>query len=307
MNGVGFAALLASASSLSSVFAGSLATPFAIEANIGDRVVVEGSLHSRIDGADFDAAHVRDSYLGKGEPRLRSDGLVDWEQGGLKLVERDWEHHRAVALVVANDAPVCRAAGIDGPCIVPRVDVFARDRLVPSATFLGSLSGGLTVATMRPPPGRAWIKVASVSTAAAIAVLLAWTFASVRRRNEAWRRIAREARLLERQARTLPNGAVVHQRAQEVMKVAKRTIAMLKRIDQEARTAPGRVRVSLEVRRQALLEDLARTTEQLSSVRLRLALGGEGEEVDAALEALVSEVAIGESAMAETNAATSAA
>ena len=308
MNALGFAALFASATNLLSINANSLAAPTPLDAHIGDRVVIEGTFHSNIDGSDFDAAHVSDSYLGKGERRLRPDGAIDWEQGGLKLVERDWEHHRAVALVVADDAPACRAIGFDGPCIVPRIDVLARERLIARATFLASLSGGLSVATIRPTPGFSWLKVASAtSLAAAACVLLVCGAVSMRRRNEAWRRISQEARLLERQARTLPNGEAVRKRVASVMVAARRTVEMLKRVDHEAKGASSRVRVSLEVKRQALLADLNKTREQLAVVRLRLALAGDVDEVDAALDALASEVAIGEGALAEANDASRAA
>jgi hypothetical protein len=40
----------------------------ALSARVGDRVVIEGSFHSTLDGSELDAAHVRDAYLGKGSP-----------------------------------------------------------------------------------------------------------------------------------------------------------------------------------------------------------------------------------------------
>jgi hypothetical protein len=305
MISLGLAALLAGAAGPLSIDANAITAPVAISARVGDRVVVEGTFHSILDGTDIDAAHVRDAYLGSAEPSVRPHGLIDWERGGLRLVERDWEHHREVAVVAEARAPACAAAGIFGPCIVPRIDVLAHERLVPRSEFATSLRGGLQVSTRRPIAALSWLKVASItSIAGACLFLLGWSALSLRRRNEEWRRIAREARLLSREAGSLPNGPVVLNHVETLMVAARRTMAMIQRVDHEARRATRPVRNALGARRRALMAELRRTAEQLSAVRLRLALGGEVDQVDAALEALSSEVAIGEAALAEANLST---
>ncbi len=305
MSGLGLAAWLVGAASVLSLDGNAVATPVALSARVGDRVVIEGSFHSTLDGSDIDAAHVRDAYLGNGAPSVRADGMVDWERGGLQLVERDWEHHRAVAVVVAARTPACAAAGLNGPCIVPRLDVLAHERLVPRAVFVSSLRGGVSVSTTRPIPGLSWLKVASIiSFSGAGLVLLACVLVAARQRNAAWRRIAREGRLLAREARSMPNGSVVQSRVDTLMVAAGRTVSMIKRVDHEARTATGPSRAILQARRRSLIAQLQRTTEQLSALRLRLALGGEVDQVGAALDALSCEVVIGETAWVEAEATT---
>lgn len=140
----------------------------------GETFVVRGLVRTSHDGVSYDAVR---RYDDAGEPRL--GGLLATDGVGLHVTRAE----RGVTELVASgeDAPLCRAAGLAPPCLVPRTASLAHERLLGLGELLPTLSGVLNLELPKPitpplvPPRLlAWPLAVVLSLAAALgAVLLA--------------------------------------------------------------------------------------------------------------------------------------
>lgn len=217
----------------------------------GATVVVRGLVTTSIDGSAFDALTQTD---GLAAPAVRADGLFDLAAGGLRLVVQHPERHEYQLASTGTVGPGCAAAGIDSPCLVPRLAVLAHARLRTASELAGTLTGGLELegAIAAPPPPMAPETVSALSIAAVLAALatVAWlTFVVMRRRaRTALGRVriaAREAIRATRRDPTLERVRVqvraMLERAAQLEAARRACIAKLSRID----------RSSIERRREA--------------------------------------------------------
>jgi len=115
----------------------------------GATIRVSGVVRTSFDGSAFDAVSTWNAASSgvDGHP----GGLFDLVAGGLRIVDSRPAEHTYV--LSAADAPgaACVAAGVDSPCLVPRLAEIAHARLRSTREIAGTLSGGLVVEP-RPPP-----------------------------------------------------------------------------------------------------------------------------------------------------------
>jgi hypothetical protein len=128
-----------------------LERPVALQLPAGSDVVVQGAVRTSFDGAVFDAA-TRTDTLPDGTTVTRTGGFYDLEAGGLRVVSTDARTHEVHLVASGADAPGCRALGLEGACLVPRVDALARERLMTRGEFLDSLTGDVSVDAAAPTP-----------------------------------------------------------------------------------------------------------------------------------------------------------
>jgi hypothetical protein len=119
----------------------------------GGEVVVRGELRSALDGSTFDAVTEDDRYpsLRAGERVVRLGGLFDLVGGGLRVIEQDPAAHVYRLGSAGRGGMSCLAAGVPPPCLVPRLDELAHERLV-TADELRATLGGRLEALVSPPP-----------------------------------------------------------------------------------------------------------------------------------------------------------
>jgi hypothetical protein len=113
--------------------------PLALDLRPGGEIVVTGSCYLSHDGSTIDAAT---TYWPKDAPGGESRdpvGLVDAAASGLELTSRA---PKEVHFVYSGEPSAsCKAAGIDGPCIIPSTMKLAVSRGIPSAELLTKLKG----------------------------------------------------------------------------------------------------------------------------------------------------------------------
>lgn len=117
------------------------------EFSAGTRLRVRGEVRTRYDGARYDA-----------ERRVDDDGKVSLsgagiDQAGWLFVESaGWRLDRAAGsaprgqttlVASGSEGTVCTALGLASPCLVPRLEPLARERLLTTAEFASTLSGSL--------------------------------------------------------------------------------------------------------------------------------------------------------------------
>jgi hypothetical protein len=135
---------------------------------------VEGLISTSIDGSAFDAAFTWDGLaVGASHP----GGLFDAAAGGLRLVEQHVDRHAYVYAPTGEPGPGCVAAGVQSPCLVPRLAILAHDRLRTQAELGASLVGSIEVddaglAAAEPVREGGGFLVASVFLAGILAVAL---------------------------------------------------------------------------------------------------------------------------------------
>ncbi len=105
----------------------------------GGEIVLEGALRSTIDGAVLDAATRTDYALGV--PTTRPGGYFEIERAGLRLVTSDPITHSVKLVASGGDASACEAAGLAGPCLVPRTKDLAREGMIAEGELARSLHG----------------------------------------------------------------------------------------------------------------------------------------------------------------------
>jgi hypothetical protein len=107
----------------------------------GGEVVVRGSLRTSFDGTVFDAAYRTDAT--KGGPVSRPGGFYETDKAGLRVASYDEKTHTVHLVASGMDAPACAAAGLTGPCLVPRAKDLAFERLLTQEEFARTLSGSM--------------------------------------------------------------------------------------------------------------------------------------------------------------------
>ena len=107
----------------------------------GGEVVVQGSLRSSFDGTVFDAAYRTDST--KTGPATRPGGFYETDRAGLRVSSYDEKTHTVHLVASGMDAPACSAAGLAGPCLVPRGKDLAFERLLTQEEFAKTLTGAM--------------------------------------------------------------------------------------------------------------------------------------------------------------------
>ena len=113
--------------------------PLALDLRPGGEIVVTGSCYLSHDGSTIDAAT---TYWPKDAPGGESRdpiGLVDAAASGLELTSRASKEVRFV--YSGQPSASCKAAGIDGACIIPSTMKLAVSRGIPSAELLTKLTG----------------------------------------------------------------------------------------------------------------------------------------------------------------------
>jgi hypothetical protein len=118
---------------------------------VAGEVVLRGELRSSLDGSTFDAVTQVDEFPAFGEPTPRLGGLFDPGAGGLRIVEQDPATHVYRLAPVGTLGPACVAAGLASPCLVPRLEELAHERLVTAEAFAATLGGRLEAEALAPP------------------------------------------------------------------------------------------------------------------------------------------------------------
>jgi len=119
---------------------------------VADQVMLRGELRSSLDGSTFDALTQRDRFPtlpGASGPRL--GGLFDPEAGGLRVIEQDSDNHVYRLAADGTVGAACVRAGVPSPCLVPRLQALAFERLVTAAELDASLAGTLGGELLPPP------------------------------------------------------------------------------------------------------------------------------------------------------------
>lgn len=88
-------------------------------------VGLSGQVTASVDGSSFDAAT-----------------LFDFAAGGLRVVDTDSAHHAYVVAPTGQYAPACAAVG-GVPCLVPRLEILAHQRLHTASELASTLSGSI--------------------------------------------------------------------------------------------------------------------------------------------------------------------
>jgi len=126
---------------------------------VAGEVVLRGELRSSLDGSRFDALTQWDNFPPlAGAVAPRTGGLFDPAAGGLRVIEQDPTRHIYRLAPDSSEGPACRAAGVTSPCLVPRLQLLALERLVTAAEFGATLAGTLDAEVApvpAPPAGRA--------------------------------------------------------------------------------------------------------------------------------------------------------
>jgi hypothetical protein len=141
----------------------------------GGEVVIRGELRSALDGSTFDAVTENDRYPSLGQERAtRLGGLFDLRGGGLRVIEQDPGEHVYRLGPATSGGMSCLAAGVPPPCLVPRLDELAHERLVTADELRATLAGRLE-ALVSPPPAPPLVSAeerSAISWIAAVAGLL---------------------------------------------------------------------------------------------------------------------------------------
>ncbi|MFO0670334.1 MAG: hypothetical protein U0235_12015 [Polyangiaceae bacterium] len=280
----------------------------------GESFVVRGLVRTSHDGVTYDAVARYDDASG-----AKLGGLLATDGVGLHVTRRE----RGFAELVASgeDAPLCRAAGVLPPCLVPRTASLAHDRLLSVGELLPTLSGALTVELPKPVtpplvPTRllAWPLAVLLGLAATLAAAVfahrvrTRPIARVRRAAVEARRSVRgttSAARIERQIDTLSAHAESLVRAESTLSA---------RIAREEKRTPGTAS-AFGVREASELERLrgerdrarARVTEIETALRVlamkMVRAGGSLTETEATLGELDRDLAIVDEAEREAEAA----
>ncbi len=107
----------------------------------GGEVVVQGALTTRFDGTVFDAAYRTDTTTTG--PQTRPGGFYETDRAGLRVASYDEKTHTVHLVASGMDAPACAAAGLAGPCLIPRAKDLAFERLLTQEDFAKTLTGAM--------------------------------------------------------------------------------------------------------------------------------------------------------------------
>jgi hypothetical protein len=213
---------------------------------------VRGLVRTSIDGSTFDAVTQTDNGLTPGA--VRADGMFDLAAGGLRLVEQHPERHEYQLAATGTRGPGCAAAGMDSPCLVPRLAVLAHERLRTAGELAGTLTGAIELDGIVAPPA---VAVAPETLSALEVVFIVVALATA-----AWVAIAvmrRRARTALGRVRTAAREAIRATRKDPTLeRVRTQVSAMLERaarLDDARRACIAKLaridRASIERRREA--------------------------------------------------------
>jgi hypothetical protein len=118
---------------------------------LSGEVVLRGELRSSLDGSTFDAVTQLDKFPPLDEVTPRLGGLFDPRSGGLRVVEQDPATHVYRLAPAGSVGPACEAAGVPSPCLVPRIEELAHERLVTVEAFGATLGGRIEAEVLSPP------------------------------------------------------------------------------------------------------------------------------------------------------------
>jgi hypothetical protein len=119
----------------------SLQAPTQLDLRSGEELVMRGAVVTAVDNTVFDAA--THSELVGGQREVRPGGLIELEGTGLALTAQDPKTHEVRLVATGAAAPKCVAVGAAGPCIVPRLQALAHERLMTETELLVTLNGEL--------------------------------------------------------------------------------------------------------------------------------------------------------------------
>jgi len=138
----------------------------ALSMDPGAVVGLSGRVTASLDGSSFDAA-----------------SLFDFGAGGLRVVDTDPAHFAYVLAPTGQDAPACAAVG-GLPCLVPRLDTLAHQRLHTAAELASTLSGSIELESHPKPSSAPAIlgALALVALCLAAGLGIAWTALALSRR-----------------------------------------------------------------------------------------------------------------------------
>jgi len=160
-----------------------------------EQLRIDGAVRSSFDGSTWNAARSGAAGADVGT------GWLDFAAGGLRVVGEDAKT-QAVEVVPNGTGSACVAAGVASPCLVPRVDAIAHDRLLSRSELLGTVSGTFSVSAVPKPTVIPPLMPRLMRAAAGVASILA-LYAGLR----AWRASASSAigrvRRLARRARAV--------------------------------------------------------------------------------------------------------
>jgi hypothetical protein len=164
-------------------------------------ITISGVLRSSHDGSLIDATTTRAGDDGTAQP----GGFLDVEAGGLRVVWRDLDRHVFRMVATGSPGPLCGAAKVSSPCLVPRLGALAQERLLGVREFAQTLSGApVRSLSVTPLRWRQWVPLTPL---AVLPVWLIWR--RIRRPPTAWQECKQ---LLDRLQRRLRQGDPVHQR-----------------------------------------------------------------------------------------------
>jgi hypothetical protein len=261
----------------------------AISMEPGAEVALSGRVTASLDGSSFDAAN-----------------LFDFAAGGLRVVDTDPAHFAYVLAPTGQSMPACAAAG-GLPCLVPRLDVLAHERLHTASELASTLSGSIELEShAKPGAAPAIVSMLTIFVLGLGAALaLGWAAVAISRR--AARTALGRVRIAARQAlratkddatlagaRTQVRGLVVRARQLDVLRraCARRLAridraALARRADACARStvpiaagvlasfeAESAAAAQLESDHRAAVLELERIESALRTVALRVAGGG---------------------------------
>lgn len=189
------------------------ASAVAVDAAPGTEIILRGSLYSRHDGARIDAASTSWPGDAPGGASVDSGGLFDFEAGGFHLVSHDTASHEVHAVATGNPGPACDTLQVPSPCLPLRVGIQARSRLLDTAEWQSSLSGGIEMQVDSPPPWTpppglaAWLPsapVAGFAAGAVFALVIAWRTWRAHARTPAARLASLARRVRRKLSRSAP-------------------------------------------------------------------------------------------------------
>ncbi|MEZ4302261.1 MAG: hypothetical protein R3B70_45455 [Polyangiaceae bacterium] len=115
--------------------------PLPVNVRPGGEIVVTGECYLSHDGSKIDAATTHWPKEAPGGESVDPVGLIDAQASGLSLTSRDLAKHEYHYVFEGETPPACKAAGIEGACIVPSTMKLAVERGIPSAELLSKLKG----------------------------------------------------------------------------------------------------------------------------------------------------------------------
>ncbi len=285
------------------------ATPVTVEP--GGRLVVSGLLTTSTDGCSFDGAATWCLAPDGRSPLPVPGGLFDWAAGGLRVVEQRPAEHLVFVSATGAAGAACVAAGVPAPCLVPRLSAIAHDRLLTKRELAATLSGHVEVRTAVAGPVATSAAYAAPVAACGGLAALALAAGVVRCKvQRPMSRVRAAARRLLRASRTQPAfsglsdavGALVGRAAaiDAASRVCVRAVRRAPPTSPSEAERAERERIEHASAAARLELDRIETALRVAALRAEARIDpGSPCETAHALEALQTELAIGEQALDE--------